>query len=262
VIVIQEANTMSCSRASSATSTRSVRVDSQKSIGHTDQLQNWISERMVTVIEARSNAELLATAEDCDRLQNTEQALTAKINGLLFDAGLARLRRRQVASERWNRKVYEPLQDRIESLVHAEGAQWSLERARMHTEYLETINRRGFHPMDTYSPSGHCPVPRSRPSVSAPGPLAPSSATAAEQQLLLRCSTGESYPIRDAETIANQARLPALPLAPTPANVGAAAANWPAWRGMRLAQIDSPVRQRSQRRMRPKASFHSQVEIV
>lgn len=101
---------MSCSRASSATSTRSVRVDSQKSIGHTDQLQNWISERMVTVIEAKSNAELLETAEVCDQLQGTQRLLSTKTDGLLFDAELAKNRRRQVASDRWNRRVYQPLQ--------------------------------------------------------------------------------------------------------------------------------------------------------
>uniref|UniRef100_A0A1I8FF98 SAS-6_N domain-containing protein n=1 Tax=Macrostomum lignano TaxID=282301 RepID=A0A1I8FF98_9PLAT len=160
VIVIQEANTMSCSRASSATSTRSLFESIRRRASVTPiSLQNWISERM-----------------------NTEQALTAKINGLLFDAGLARLRRRQVASEAMESESLRTTAGPHRVSCTRRGPQWSLERARMHTEYLETINRRGFHPdghvqsLRTLSGS-----PRSRPSVSAPGPLAPSSATAAEQ---------------------------------------------------------------------------------
>jgi hypothetical protein len=146
-------------RTISAKSTHSYRLDSDGVFDHTLKLQNWICDKTLKSIQRVADEEMRAVNNATNSILEREATLVKSASEIVDHRDLCTRRKVELSNLRWNKTVFEPLCERIDSSMRERNNSQVFNQAkqRLHQDYIDHTNKKGFISLDVISPDEYYP---------------------------------------------------------------------------------------------------------
>ncbi|XP_065057859.1 protein FAM228B-like [Rhopilema esculentum] len=214
-------------------------------------IKSWLSEKSAKSIQEKTEYESSTVRNLYNTLLDNETELVESVDDYLAETEELQRRKRYLLMKDWTENVYNPLKASIDKEMESKNyRRLDKGKRKIYKDYLAYSNRKGNVFLDTmsyeeYDPlaiSGHRPGPLKVVMKKPSDPLQFQAAKRDdEERVVISCQTGLELTDREIE----QFRLPPLPLVP----LGRHGTGCGKLLEMELHDIQSDVRQRSQRRM-------------
>ncbi|XP_075259254.1 protein FAM228B-like [Convolutriloba macropyga] len=229
-------------------------TSTDSSFDNTEKIRNWISEKSVKAIQERADSDLTRTRQVYDPILNTEESFVKDINNYLSHRKLTQQRKKEILHKKWNDRVYEPMANQIEQIMHGTYYPDLRDvRLREYQNYLDHRNELGHVFLETFDTEQYDPmrvstfdktydknkVVRSR---SADPLTSQETIRINEEQTIIRCETGRVESAMETD----ERHAPKLPMVPQ----GRHGVGSREWIKFPEGDIDSKVRFESRKRMR------------
>ncbi|XP_076825891.1 protein FAM228B-like [Clavelina lepadiformis] len=221
------------------------------SLGHTNQIKDWINQKSLQRIRDRHSVETHHTRQLYNRVLSNEENFVKGLEEYLKEQDLLNLRRKELLYKKWHQRVYVPLRKEVERSIESGFDKIDTQRRKEYDQYLDYSNKKGVVFLDVITEKEYNPL--TLHSASSPfglkartcrlhDPLLVSERRRiAEDKVIIRCETGEVEP----DSVVLARRLPPSPLVP----LGRHETNCSTWLAMSLIDMESPERNRSRLRI-------------
>ncbi|XP_057305825.1 protein FAM228B-like [Hydractinia symbiolongicarpus] len=213
-------------------------------------ISGWLSEKSIKTVQEKTDYESSAIKNMYLNLLENEQKIQRHLDYVIEHDSMVRKRRLQALLKEWYEQTYNPLNEKILEEMNGESYK-TLEKTKReeYNKYLKHRNEKGHVFLDVFEKEEYDPL-----SVNSerPGPIKAVTHKLAdpllqqqqerneEERVVLACDLGTRLSDKRIEML----RLPPLPLVP----LGRHGTECKTWLDMKLTDIQSGVRQRSQER--------------
>lgn len=245
-------NRRTSSRSQSRASTRASHVSSAaSSAGQVRYVENWLNQKSLRRLQDKHSIEDFESRQLYSTVLRNEENFVHGIDEFLRENDLLNLRRKELLHKEWHENVYTPTRKKIEATFE-EGYMLLNQRKRAeYLKYLEYKNKKGDVFLDVISKEEYDPLCllqkgsqtklQARTGRLHDPLLAQERQRIDEQRTIHRCQTGEV--LTDDEI--QKSWLPPMPLRP----LGRHGTTCTTWKEMPLTLIESPIHDRSRKRM-------------
>jgi len=213
-------------------------------------IQGWLSEKSIRKVQQKTDNEFVSIKNMYETLLQKEEKLQKDIDGILEHNIISKNRKVHLLLKKWHERAFHPLDIKISKEMNSVDYE-NLDRQKREQfrNYLTHRNKKGHVFLDIFDTDEYDPLYLNR---QRPGPikavteklrdplLQQQNERNEEDRVEISCVIGERLTDKQIEDL----RLPALPLVP----LGRHGTECSTWLDMKLTDIQSKVRARSQAR--------------